>query len=423
MAEAAAQNPPDRNVARAEQLCRQVLASRLKGEISIDVVNHFVDWIDLRQKFTQHMVAWTFLTRMTIALDPADALSGWLVEKRKEKGGPTPVPVAAAEQLARTLAQIPPGFKFESAQKVDVDPQNCFTRCQFVSEKPAARLEISINPATQELIGTLPVLRPALKALASHDQAISIAEELAWSRIERNVMQRAGHAAAADLREALKLTVAEAMSDPLSNKHVTFKVWTRFSDCDVFLDEGSDQVLGWNIEAFQADAPEQKIDAKQAVALAQAELQAKTEVAGPDVSYTSLQGNHAAVVHWQHQIGDVPVSGDFTTVMLNATTGVIFAVSRKWRPVPASVVAVKSIDSAAALSAAEAQRQKLGIPADAKAKVLGKAVVELAAEPDKPSPVRNLLVWRIGYKAPRTSGYTEVYVDCETAQVVHVTGW
>lgn len=423
MAEKKDQPPEDPNVARAVKVLRGVLLPRLGVDVYIDVVRHFVTWSSLRRKFTQHMIAWQYLTTLIIAIDAGGNLVGWSIEKRREKGGVAELPPGPAEIIARTDPLVLKSYAFLSVEKVDLEKDNSLAKCLFGPAEGPARLEVSINPATQKLIGVLPVEKPPVKPLPMDDPGAAQAEKLAWKRIESSLTAAAGPKVSGAAKDALKLTLVGGTIDATPYRRFTFKAWTRFSECDVFLDMDSDQTLGWFIEAFQIEAPEIKITAKEAPALAKPELLAKKDVVGPDVSYTKMEKDNAAVVHWQHKIGDIAVAGDFTTVMLNATTGKIFAVSRKWRDVAPEVFTAPPMTGEQALAITDRERNQLSIPVGLKGKAIAQAVVEIADDENNPSPVRNVLVWRVGYSAPNNPNYREYYVDCKTGKIVGTTGY
>ena len=103
----AQQSPQDaaeqKRIARAKDICKAVIAKAVPGEILVEEVDHYTDWSDLRRRFNQHMIAWQYLTDMTIVTDATERLVGWRIEKRTNPASALEMPPAEADALADRL--------------------------------------------------------------------------------------------------------------------------------------------------------------------------------------------------------------------------------------------------------------------------------------------------------------------------------
>jgi len=108
-------------------------------------------------------------------------------------------------------------------------------------------------------------------------------------------------------------------------------------------------------------------------------------------------------------------------VFVNATTGKIYSVARKWRKVsPGLRQAVTVGREQATVNANRA----LGLDdASSSGNVIGLSLIQLCADTEAACPVRDVLVWRVGYSENAGMGFTEVSIDCQTGEVVRITGW
>ena len=76
------------------------------------------------------------------------------------------------------------------------------------------------------------------------------------------------------------------------------------------------------------------------------------------------------------------------------------------------------------LQAAKLSDQAIGhYPAAPSGYVIGKSMIQVADNPDQPSPVRDVLVWRIGYSDTNSPGLTEIAIDYKAGEIVRQAVW
>ena len=419
---------PPRKEQRTQELSRQACTHAeqlVKAALGQDVLAEVLDqqwpWTELRVLFTQHMRVWQDLTRATLTLDPAGQRLGWLVEKRKDACGPQILTDAEVEKCARTLPQIRPEQKLAGIVRTALDDKRSLAVARFVGRDPAASVEVSVNHTTGEVIGLLPTPVGQPTPLPTDDAEAKAAEQLAWKEVEDDLRKRVGPDVAQQARDVLKLTPVAAVHDETGRRVYAYRLWRFFTTCDVSIEETTNEIVAWYIEAFQAEAPERRITETEAAALARSELKAPGGFHGPSASFGKTGEDEKITVHWWHEEHGINVEGDQTTVLLNATTGRIFSVSRKWRWIPPDLLKPPAITSEQALRAADQAIKR--DPAQPRGKVIGQNLIQVASDPDHPSPVRDVLVWRVGYAEAGGIGFTEVSINCQTGEAVRITGW
>jgi hypothetical protein len=193
------------------------------------------------------------------------------------------------------------------------------------------------------------------------------------------------------------------------------------STADITIEDITGEIVGWYIEYFQADATECKITDELALELASPELINSNGVQGPDFFFENELGDETVSVYWWHEEGGVSIEGDQTMVSLNGKDGTIYSVARKWRTVPKNILTAAGISEEEALvKAGQAINRD---PVSPPGNVIGKSIIQVAEDEENPSPVRDVLVWKVGFEEPSVAGFTEVSVDYQSGDVVRITGW
>ena len=401
----------------AESLARHELKCDVLGE----VVDHQSLWTQFRQVFKQHMRIWQQFTPVTLSVAADGAVVGWLVESRKEKCGAPVLADAAVEERARSLKPIRRDLRLVGVRRVPLDPQRSLAVAAFAGPARTDACEVYVNHSTGEVIGYLPVVSGQVLPLPIKGPEAENALELAWQQVESDLKTRVGQDAATHAREVLKLVPQKASRDENQCSFWSFQLWRFFTTCDVEIDQTTKEIIGWYVEALQNDAPDRVISQAAAIQSARPELTATQGVSGPQVTFAKAGDAEQASVYWWHAEDGVNVEGDQTTVLLNATSGKPYSVSRKWRKIAPELLQQSTISLEQAIKAAD--RAISHNPKNPPGQGLGKAVIQIAADPESPSPVRDVLVWRVGYQENGGMGFTEVAVDCKTSEAVRITGW
>lgn len=401
----------------AESLARQELGC----EVFAETVGHELLWTEFRQVFKQHMRIWQEFTTVALALAADNSVAGWLVENRKTRSGQQILTDADLENRARSLPQIRRHLRMVGVRRVPLADQRSMAVTSFAGQARTDACEVSVNHTTGEVIGAMPIPAGRLSPLAANDGEAGEALDLAWRQVEADVKQRLGSEAAAQARDLLKLIPQSAAKDEEQRSFWIFRVWRFFSTCDVSIDDSTKEIVGWYLEARQGDSPNRAISEVVAVQAALPELKANHGVGGPQVTFGRANDFEMACVHWWHAEADLNIEGDQTTVLLNATTAKPYSVWRKWRKISPELLSQSGITQEQAVQAADRAINRS--PSASPGKVLGKSVIQVAANPEQPSPVRDALVWRIGYSANNGMSFTDVAVDCKTGECLRITGW
>jgi hypothetical protein len=426
MAEAVNNNPQRQE--RAKQLSRKACAfaealvkKDIKCETFADVVNHQWLWTEFRVVFKQLMNVWRELTVATLAVDGSGAPAGWQVEKRKETSGPAVLSDDDVEKVARSASQIRPDMKLRGIERRAISNERSFAVACFDGPTASDAFEVAVNHTTGDLVGVLPARKGKTIPIATDDGDAEAAAKLAWKRVQADLSERVGPDVAEQASEVVKLTPQTAVRDELGQRIYRYHVWTFFTICSVTIEEGSREIVAWYVEAFQDDAPECRLAEAAAKETAKSELKAERGLQGPSVTFDQAGEQHKTSVYWWHAEEGVNIEGDQTTVLLNGWNGKIFSVSRKWRNIPPAMLKEPGISADQAMAAAD--RAVGHDPAAPAGYIIGKSMIQVADNPDEPSPVRDVLVWRVGYSDPKSSGFTEAAIDCRTGQSARVTGW
>ena len=386
-----------------------------------EVVGHQSQWSEFRWVFQQSMRVWDDYSVVTLAVGERGTGTGWLVERRKSNCGRQLLPDAAIELCARTIQQIHADFQLQGVRRVAIDAERSMAVATFALPDKSRTFEVFVNHTTGEIIGFLPILSGKIAMVPTDDSESKGTEELAWQQIEAGVALRAGPDAAKHARQAFKLIPISATRDSAGWCIRIYQLWQFFSAVDVSIEETKKEVIGWHIEALQAKAPERRISEAAAIQAATPELKASDGVQGPRVTFDKVGAAEKVTVHWWHGEDGINVEGDQTTVFVNSTTGKAFSVARKWRKIPRELLKPPAINPEQALQAADLAIKRE--PTQPRGQVLGKNIIEVSADPSKPGPVHNALVWRVGYSEGGGIGFTEVSIDCQTGETVRITGW
>jgi len=408
----------------SQKACR-FAETLIKNDIGRDtlaeVVEHQWLWTEFRVVFKQFMNVWQDLTVSTLALDTIGETVGWHVEKHKDASGPPILSDMDIEKIARELRQIRPDMRCLAIERPTIDDKRSFAIARFAGQTPDASLDVAINHTTGEVIGVLPTTKGKTSPIPTDDAGAKKAQELAWKHLEDDLKNRVGPDVLEQARSLIKLTPLTATRDELGRRLYRYRVWTMFSTCDVSIEDESGEIVAWYVEAFQAEAPELRLTETAAKEFAKSELRTTEGVQGPTSTFGRMADQAKATVHWWHAEEGVGIEGDHTTVLLNGWNGKVFSVARKWRSISKDLLKAPGISAEEALYAANRaiSRGSSAPPGS----IIGKSVIQVAADPDQPSPVRDVLVWKIGYRDSKSPGFTEVAIDHRTGEPVRVTGW
>jgi len=113
----------------------------------------------------------------------------------------------------------------------------------------------------------------------------------------------------------------------------------------------------------------------EAVRSAQSHLRNGQGAVGPTISFSEIGGEQKATVHWWHAEGGYNVEGDQATVLLNADSGKVFAVARKWRRVDPALLRQPASDERQALRAAD-----LAVGSDVPGQIIGRSIVQVGGD-------------------------------------------
>jgi hypothetical protein len=367
------------------------------------------------------MKVWEDLTTATFVVEASGDPVGWQVEQRKQASTHPFLSDPQVEKAARGMRRIRPDMKLTGIERVEADKDHRFAMAHFAGRERDARFDVAVNHTTGDIIGVLPVPQGKTTPIAGDHEDARKAMELAWRQVKEDLTHRVGLDVAQEAREVMNLTLLKGTRDELGRQFYEYRLWAFYTTADVSVEEKSKQVVTWTVEAFQADAPQCRLLDATAQELAAPELKAVKGVQGPQVSFGQADGQEKATVHWWHMEDGINIEGDQTTVLLNAWDGTVFSVARKWRDIPPALLKAPGITAEQALQAADqaAHRPPTATPG----KILGRSVIEVAKDPDQPGPVRDVLVWRVGYSDPSSPEFTELAIDHQTGQVVRVTGW
>jgi len=401
----------------AEMLAKQELKCEVLGE----VLGQNSGWTELRSVFKQHLRIWQQFTTANLAIAPDGSLAGWSVESRKARCGIQAFSDADVETRARMLKTIHRRLRLTGIRRVPLDEQRGLAVATFVGANRTEVFEVSVNPTDGEVIGFMPVPAGKLSPLAIQDPEAGKAQELAWQQVDADLRVRLGAEASAEARSVLKLVPQSAMQDEAGRSFWVFRLWRFFSTCDVSIDEATREVVGWYLEALANEAPDRVIKEAGAVQAARPELKAAQGAQGPRVTFDRKGEAEYASVYWWHAEENISIEGDQTAVLVNATTGKPYSVWQKWRKISPELLKQPAIAPEQALRAAD--RAIEWKPADPPGEVFGKFVIQVAADPNQPSPVHDALVWRIGYSQNEGMSRADVAVDCKTGECVRITGW
>lgn len=391
-----------------------------KTAVEFELKNAFTAWTDLRERYSQHMIAWELISRMDIALDQNDNLIGWYIHSREENSGTEILTKEFMAALAQDTGYIDGQWNAEQPVSIDKGDGFQFSKCHFTLSNRV--YEVSVNSESLQVIGVMPAIRSHLVPLPVNDKGADAAHARLWQHLHQQ-LEKQDQEAAEKMAEVFRLSLKKAFLAENNIRYYSFFAQQFYSECDVFLQKSDGAFMGWYVEAQQAQGSEVKLTPEQAVDIAKSVLMPDENIQGPTVKFKQIGDNHLVAVNWWHQIGAVNVEGDHTTVLINATTGVIFSVDRKWRFITPQLLHAHGITAEAALRIAENNRDTSGIPTAAEAKVIEQTIIEVAQDPEKPSPVQDCLVWRVGFSAAGTPGFTEVSVEHTSGNIVRVTGW
>jgi hypothetical protein len=383
-----------RRVARRAARELEALAASALGESArAELVDHRIAWTQLRWQAEHHFHLLMPVTGLGLILDGRDPqrLLGWQIDKRALGGDGQRLPEEELIRRARALPQVGAERPLLQQSLQPLDGGRHCTVLGFGGDEADDRLAVWINHGSGDVIGVFPPRSGELSPVAV---AATPTDPLPP---EMQAVLAAGQAQAWTLR---------------------YELWRQHSVADIALDLRNGEVLSWYIEAAQADAPERRLSSDAALAVARPLLGAREGATGPRISFDAVGEDEKATVHWWHTEAGFNIEGDHTTVLLNADSGRVFSVARKWRPIAPELLATPRIDARQAQALAD-RAHGGGIPG----KLLGKSIIELIDDTAQPVSTYDLPVWRVGYPEQGGIGFTELAVDCRHGKVVRRTGW
>ncbi len=416
--------------AQATLFAERLGAAALGESVVAELLHQQLGWSQFRLECKHHLRLLQRVTTVAIVLDADDPsrVLGWLVDKRKNDSADRRLSDEQLIARARALPQIGPDLPVMSLRAQPLDATRSCSVLRFgQADDVLSQRDVWLNHTKGDVICVLPIpqgtpvpldIGPGAGAAETALRESALAQ--AWQLMESAVAPHADAEAMALLREIFQFRPGDAVRDGAGRAVLQFPLWRQYSTVDVSLAPHDGHLQSWYCEALQADAPQQRISAAQATQLAQPHLQAGAGLAGPQVSFGDIGGEQKATVHWWHMESGFNIEGDQATVLLNASTGAVFSMARKWRPIDPALLAPPRISEAQALAAAAAAH---GEPTDGPGRIIGKSVIELADEERDPYTVRDVPVWRVGYREAGGMGFTELAVDCRSGEVVRVTGW
>ncbi|PCH95024.1 MAG: hypothetical protein COB83_09885 [Gammaproteobacteria bacterium] len=377
-------------------------------------------WVNLCMRYHLQMVIWEQVSRVDIAIDEKENLIGWFIHRRKTNGGDGMLPAAVIEAFAKYVPYIgnnPKAIALNSIQNVDGTQ---YTKALITSS--TVDYVLNVNSANMEIISIMPEVKGQVRPLSLDDKIAHTANDLLWHHLKDQVKQH-DMPASNEMDNAFRLNLKKGIVDENNIRFYSFMASTFFSECHVDFNENNGEPLGWYIEAFKADASEVRVNNDTAIIIAKNLLQGEEDIVGPEVTFDELGEDKIVSVYWWHKINNIIVEGDQINVAINAQTGQVFAFERKWRKIATELLTVQGISGEQALNIVNQQRESLHISADLPAKLMEKKIIEVAAIIDKPSAVRDCIVWCIGFSDRKAALFIQVAVEHTTGKIVRVTGW
>jgi hypothetical protein len=406
-----------RAISHAESLA----AAAADTPVMAELLNQQVVWTESRLLVQHHLNILQAVTGFTVVLDGADPrrVLGWQVDKRRDTSQDKRLADDEIVARARTLPQIGPDLALQRISVESVAAPKSFSVARFGAD-PAKSFDVAVNHSTGELIGVLPLRVGKATPLNVPGPGTDAGEQAAWQILEAQLLQKTDRETVDQARAMLRFVPQRASRDDAGRTSFVYRLWRPWSTADVGIAAATGEVVNWYVEGLQADAPERKLGEADAVRIAQVQLQGPPVIAsglqGPTVSFGEVGGEQKATVHWWHAEQGCGVEGDQLTVLLNAQSGAVFSVARKWRTVAPELLAPPKLDAAQSLAAAS-RATGLSTPGH----LIGRSVIEVGGDAADPDAVRDRSVWRVGFQDGVT--FTEMAIDAFSGEVVRVTGW
>jgi hypothetical protein len=412
------------NESRARAESAKIASDALRVPTLVDPVSSFFSQLTLRERFTFHGKVWSQFTQATLATDAAGATVGWGVDSRKDRLSALEMDQPAAEAIARAHPRISPRAPLTSFALADAAPGKRMAVLKFGAVGKAPAYEVIVSPTMKEIVSIMPAVAGELRPAPIDDDAARRAEALARAQVRDDLRTRVGPDTANNSDQIVRLKLERASADAAGGRRYEFSMWLFFSTCDVFIDQGQKETAGWHMPALANDSPESRITADDAVEFARPHLLAKEGVAGPRVEFSGEdEGKVVARVLWWHVERGLVVEDDHTTVSVNAWSGKVFAVARRWRAIAPALLDQTGISAQRALEIAEAERTASGVPAGARPDTPHKCIIETALSPIAGAHPVDAVVWLVGFHGPNSPAYTELAIEHVAGKVVRVSGW
>ena len=411
----------------ATGFAEQLLAEDLGVPVRAELVQQSTAWTESRLVVQHHLSLSSHVSEMTVVLDEDDhfLLVGWQIDKRKASSGSKQLSDDALAQLAVgalacvTLADVI-GIETEA-----VDADHSLSAVTLSGPGPQRQTKVRVNHTTGELIGCLPMPvgkpRPFVPSESSDpelaEHALEVGLSRVWDLLTSALAERLDPGQVDQAASVFSFTPVSAERDMAGRLTLVYRLWRRFTTSDVAVDSREDAVVSWYLESRQSEAQQPKLSLPAAIEAATPHLLASVGVHGPTAVFDNVGGEHQVVVHWWHAEADCNIEGDQTTVLVNADSGQVFSVSRKWRDIAPALLAPPRITGEQAVAAADkAQGASCG-------RLAGRSVIELGGDASEPEGVHDVAVWSVIYTGMWGLALTEWSIDCHTGQPVRSTGW
>jgi hypothetical protein len=402
---------------KATEFAKMIVNEAIPANYLTEIVEQHPHWSEFRSIQKSHMKVWQLVTPASISISKTGEISGWLIEKRMFKSTNQVLNDEHVENNARS--QVP---SYKDATLVAVERKTSDSGISYAIARFSTG-SVTINHTDGSLIGHMPNFVGSRQELDKKDPLVEQVLATAWMQLENELSKKVSAEDLAEIQKSLHLSVDKAYFDHSGTVHSFFKIWSFFSNFDLSLDTETSNVASWYCEGLATGANEIRVDEKTALDSSKPFMKMETGVHGPVLSQGSLGEDRYFQVYWWHLENKINIEGDYCTVMVNANTGHVFSVARKWRKID-----IGSMLSACHIS--QDQAQTIANRAMEEEKkfydcgiLVGRNVIQIPPDTLEPVPVTDRLVWRIHFKSKNGMSLVEISVDCESGRIIRTTGW
>jgi hypothetical protein len=404
---------------KAGAFAEGVVSEAIQAECWAEILEQHSSWSEFRSLHKYHIMVWQLLTSATIALTSSGNVLGWVVDKRKLDSANKALDDQQIESNARSYADCFRGDRLVNIERHITAGDNSYSVAKFLTGS------VAINHTDGSLIGYAPSVSGKKLELSNSSPVINKALDSAWLLLEKDLSRTFEKSELEEVRNTLHFSVESAYRDEAGVTFCSLRIWSYYSTFDLSMDAATEEVTGWYCEGLSdtesTDEPE--IVEAHALDAANGYLTDFQGVQGPDVSKAATGDDGYLNVYWWHAENGINVEGDYVTVMVNNTTGLVFSVANKWRDVDIGRLLATSRVSESDVQSISDRSMGSTLGGYRAAKIVGKNIIQVSPEPLEPGPVTDRLVWRVNYKSKDGLKSVEISVDCETGEIARVTGW